>query len=30
MVVLACRWSQYRAGMRRPRPARADIRGPAC
>ena len=29
MVVLACRWSDYRA-MRRTRPARADIQGPAC
>jgi hypothetical membrane protein len=30
MVVLACRWSQYRAGMRRTRPARADIQDPGC
>jgi hypothetical membrane protein len=30
MVVLACRLSQYRTGMGRPRPARADIQGPAC
>jgi hypothetical membrane protein len=30
MVVLACRWSQSRAGMRRKSPASADIQGSAC